>query len=127
MAKIIKTTDQEQALEVINASLKALRSVNTFLGDEVKVTGNVTLTITSGKRKATIDRYSGEDVVKILSEYRKSAVSKIRMLSKKYAIALDEGEESILEPKKQRVDKQAEETNNNPLDASDGGFEKVEA
>lgn len=102
MAKIIKTTDQEQALDVINASLKALRSVNTFLDDEVKMTGDVTLTITSGKQKATIDRYSAEDVVKILSEYRKSAVSKIRMLSKKYAIALDEGEESILEPRKQR-------------------------
>lgn len=102
MAKIIKTTDQEQALDAINASLKALRSVNAFLDDEVRVTGDVTLTITSGKQKATIDRYSGEDAVTILSEYRKSTVSKIRMLSKKYAIALDEGEESILEPRKQK-------------------------
>lgn len=125
MAKIIKTTDQEQALDAINASLKALRSVNVFLDGEVKVTGDVTLTITSGKRKATIDRYSGEDAVKILSEYRKSMVSKIRMLSKKYAIALDEGEESILEPRKQRVDKQVEEANN-LLDASEGGLGEVE-
>lgn len=120
MAKIIKTTDQEQALDAINSSLKALRSVNAFLDDEVKVTGDVTLTITRGKQKATIDRYSAEDAVKILSEYRKSAVSKIRILSKKYAIALDESEESILEPRKQRVDKQVKETNN-PLDASEGG------
>ena len=125
MAKIIKTTDQEQALDVINISLKALRSVNTFLDGEDKVTGDVTLTITSGKRKATIDRYSAEDAVKILSEYRKSTVSKIRMLSKKYAIALDADEESILEPKKQRADKQVEEANN-PLDASEGGLGEVE-
>ena len=102
MAKIIKTTDQEQALDAINASLKALRSVNVFLDGEDRVTGDVILTITSGKQKATIDRYSAEDAVKILSEYRKSTVSKIRMLSKKYAVALDEGEESILEPRKQR-------------------------
>lgn len=125
MAKIIKTTDQEHALDVINASLKALRSVNAFLDGEDKVTGDVTLMITNGKQKATIDRYSCEDAVKVLSEYRKSAVSKIRMLSKKYAIALDEGEESILEPKKQRVDKQVEEANN-PLDASEGGLGEVE-
>ena len=107
MAKIIKTSEQEQALDTIVNSLKSLKSVNGFLDGKVDI-GK--LTVEAGKSKAVVDRFITEEAVKILAEYRKATVSKVKTLSKKFAIALDKEDEEILEGGKKREVAEADQT-----------------
>lgn len=102
MAKIMKTSEQEQALDTIVNSLKSLKSVNAFLDGKNDVGDTVKLTVEAGKSKAVIDRFMTEDAVKVLIEYRKTTVSKVKILSKKYAIALDQEDEDVLEGGKKK-------------------------
>lgn len=103
MAKIMKTTEQEQALDTINSSLKSLKSVNTFLDGKELMGAVVKVTFETGKNKAVVDRFVSDEAVKILSEYRKATVSKVRGLSKKFAIALDDEDQEILEGGKKKI------------------------
>lgn len=103
MAKIMKTSEQEQALDMINSSLKSLKSVNAFLDGKEFLGAVVKVTFEAGKNKAVVDRFMADEAVKILSEYRKATVSKVRGLSKKFAIALDEEDMEILEGGKKKV------------------------
>lgn len=103
MAKIMKTTEQEQALDMINSSLKSLKSVNIFLDGKELMGAVVKVTVEAGKNKAVVDRFVSDEAVRILSEYRKSTVSKVRGLSKKFAIALDEEDMEILEGGQKKV------------------------
>lgn len=98
----MKTSEQEQALDTIVNSLKSLKSVNAFLDGKDDIGDTVKLTVEAGKSKAVIDRFGAEEAVKILIEYRKATVSKVKMLSKKFAIALDREDEEILEGGKKR-------------------------
>ena len=50
------------------------------MGDTVK------LTVEAGKSKAVVDRFVAEEAVKILIEYRKATISKVKTLSKKFAM-----------------------------------------
>lgn len=97
MAKIMKTSEQEQALDTIVNSLKSLKSVNGFLDGKDDMGDTVKLTVEAGKSKAVVDRFMSEEAVKILVDYRKATVSKVKTLSKKFAIALDAEDEEILE------------------------------
>lgn len=97
MAKIMKTSEQEQALDTIVNSLKSLKSVNGFLDGKDDMGDTVKLTVEAGKSKAVVDWFMSEEAVKILVDYRKATVSKVKMLSKKFAIALDAEDEEILE------------------------------
>lgn len=110
MAKIIKTSEQEQALDTIVNSLKSLKSVNGFLDGKVDIGDIVKLTVEAGKSKAVVDRFITEEAVKILAEYRKATVSKVKTLSKKFAIALDKEDEEILEGGKKREVAEADQT-----------------
>lgn len=103
MAKIMKTTEQEQALDMINSSLKSLKSVNIFLDGKELMGAVVKVTVEAGKNKAVVDRFVSDEAVRILSEYRKSTVSKVRGLSKKFAIALDAEDMEILEGGRKKV------------------------
>ena len=103
MAKIMKTSEQEQALDMINSSLKSLKSVNTFLDGKELMGAVVKVTVEAGKNKAVVDRFVSDEAVKILTEYRKATVSKVRGLSKKFAIALDEEDMEILEGGKKKI------------------------
>lgn len=103
MAKIMKTTEQEQALDMINSSLKSLKSVNIFLDGKELMGAVVKVTVEAGKNKAVVDRFVSDEAVKILTEYRKATVSKVRGLSKKFAIALDEEDMEILEGGKKKI------------------------
>lgn len=103
MAKIMKTSEQEQALDMINSSLKSLKSVNAFLDGKEFLGAVVKVTFEAGKNKAVVDRFMADEAVKILSEYRKATVSKVRGLSKKFAIALDEEDQEILEGGKKKI------------------------
>ena len=103
MAKIMKTTEQEQALDAINSSLKSLKSVNAFLDGKEFLGAVVRVTFEAGKNKAVVDRFVSDEALKILGEYRKATVSKVRGLSKKFAIALDEEDMEILEGGKKKV------------------------
>lgn len=102
MAKIMKTSEQEQALDTIVNSLKSLKSVNGFLDGKDDMGDTVKLTVEAGKSKAVVDRFMSEEAVKILVDYRKATVSKVKTLSKKFAIALDAEDEEILEGGKKR-------------------------
>ena len=110
MAKIMKTSEQEQALDTIVNSLKSLKSVNAFLDGKVDIGDTVKLTIEAGKSKAVVDRFMSEEAVKIFMDYRKATVSKVKMLSKKFAIALDAEDEEILEGGKKREVAEADQT-----------------
>lgn len=110
MAKIIKTSEQEQALDTIVNSLKSLKSVNGFLDGKVDIGDIVKLTVEAGKSKAVVDRFITEEAVKILAEYRKATVSKVKTLSKKFEIALDKEDEEILEGGKKREVAEADQT-----------------
>lgn len=103
MAKIMKTSEQEQALDMINSSLKSLKSVNAFLDGKELMGAVVKVTVEAGKNKAVVDRFVSDEAVRILSEYRKSTVSKVRGLSKKFAIALDDEDMEILEGGRKKV------------------------
>lgn len=103
MAKIMKTSEQEQALDMINSSLKSLKSVNAFLDGKEFLGAVVKVTFEAGKNKAVVDRFISDEAVKILAEYRKATVSKVKGLSKKFAIALDEEDMEILEGGKKKV------------------------
>lgn len=103
MAKIMKTTEQEQALDMINSSLKSLKSVNAFLDGKEFIGAVIKVTFESGKNKAVVDRFMADEAVKILSEYRKATVSKVKGLSKKFAIALDEEDMEILEGGRKKI------------------------
>ena len=103
MAKIMKTSEQEQALDMINSSLKSLKSVNAFLHGKEFLGAVVKVTFEAGKNKAVVDRFVSDEAVKILAEYRKATVSKIKGLSKKFAIALDDEDMEILEGGKKKV------------------------
>ena len=103
MAKIMKTTEQEQALDMINSSLKSLKSVNAFLDGKEFLGAVVRVTFEAGKNKAVVDRFVSDEAVKILGEYRKATVSKVRGLSKKFAIALDDEDMEILEGGRKKV------------------------
>ena len=63
----------------------------------------VKVTFEAGKNKAVVDRFISDEAVKILAEYRKATVSKVKGLSKKFAIALDEEDMEILEGGKKKV------------------------
>ena len=82
------------------------------MGDTVK------LTVEAGKSKAVVDRFMSEEAVKIFMDYRKATVSKVKMLSKKFAIALDAEDEEILGCGKKREVTKADQTE------EDGEMEK---
>ena len=106
----MKTSEQEQALDTIVNSLKSLKSVNAFLAGKDDMGDIVKLTVEAGKSKAVVDRFVAEDAVKILTEYRKVTVSKVKGLSKKFAIVLDQEDEEILEGGKKRKLIEADQT-----------------
>lgn len=110
MAKIMKTSEQEQALDTIVNSLKSLKSVNAFLAGKDDMGDTVKLTVEAGKSKAVVDRFVAEEAFKILIEYRKATVSKVKTLSKKYAIALDAEDEEILEGGRKKEVSEADQT-----------------
>jgi len=110
MAKIMKTSEQEQALDTIVNCLKSLKSVNAFLAGKDDMGDTVKLTVEAGKSKAVVDRFVAEEAVKILIEYRKATISKVKTLSKKFAIALDAEDEEILGCGKKREVTKADQT-----------------
>lgn len=92
MPKIIKTSDQENALKTIVSDIKVLTGINAVLGQGGQA---ATITITAGKTKAVIPAEK-DTADSILADIRKKLVSEVKSLSKKYAIALDESDEAVL-------------------------------
>lgn len=94
MAKILKTSEQETALESINNSIKVLKGVNRFL-ETMKTEEASNVTFVTGRAKTTVP-YETSDVKKVLLDYRKNTVQAVRSLAKKYVIGLDEEDEAVL-------------------------------
>lgn len=119
MAKIIKTSDQEAALESIVSTLKVLKNLNRYL-EEADPAKESLLSVTTGKAKVSAP-FETSEIRKILNDYRKNAVSKVRTLSKRHSIVLDEDDEAVLrpedEPEKAVRPSQKKQTKEPALDA----------
>ena len=129
MAKILKTSEQEAALESINSSIKILKSVNRFL-EAMKNEDASNITFVTGRAKTTVP-YETSDVKRVLLDYRKNTVQTVRSLAKKYVVGLDEEDEAVLsadteQRKPARKEKTPEPADtsgtmiNEPVDAPEG-------
>ena len=117
MAKIMKTSVQEDALKKINMNIKSVSAINSILEKE----GEKGLAVTYGKSRfalpVSIDYTSG-----ILMDVRKSIVSETRALAKKHSIMLDDTELEILDGKRE-PEKDENEVKPDPSDEKEAGFE----
>jgi len=97
MAKILRTNEQEAALETINSTLRVLKSVNKFLESAGDTAGTEsTATFMVGKNRVTIP-YDSAEIARVLADFHKTNAAKVRALSKKFVIGLDEDDEKTLE------------------------------
>ena len=92
MPKIIKTMNQNHALEKIKANLKTITSINLFLALKCK-SGFVSYVFDGRILKMPIEK---TDADQIISSIRKDLVSETLRLSKNNSIELDEKDKEIL-------------------------------
>lgn len=92
MPKILKTNEQEIALQKITDNLKQIQAYNALINSD----GQFTMTFQCKKQKMTFD-VDQKYVEGYVKPFRKALVTEVKTLSKKYAIGLDDSDESILE------------------------------
>ena len=94
MAKIMKTSAQEEALQTIVGNLKLTERLNAVM-DNIEILEAGTITVQADKDKVTME-LSAAVLNKLLGDVRKAKVTEIKTLSKRYSITLDDEDEKIL-------------------------------
>lgn len=122
MAKIKKTSEQEQALLTITGNLKTVKALNAYMAAAAGM--NASVTFQAGKSKVSFD-YTAADTVKLMTAYRKAMVAKTYQLADKYVIELDGDDIAILE---EATPKQEKETAGTvaPKEASESAADEYE-
>ena len=93
MAKIVKTSEQEQALKQILDDLGRIKTLNVILNSS-----EAAVLITAGRTKYN-PSYDKATVDTLVSDIRKPLVTEVKSLSKKYSIVLDDDDCRILDNK----------------------------
>lgn len=120
MAKIVKTSAQEDALKKINGNIKLLVGVNAVLNCKSQ---KGSMTMAFGKTKASIPMDKA-DSDEMLGAIRKKLASEVKALSKKYAIVLDEEDEAVLANREE--EKEEKEAEKQPeVESEDAASENV--
>jgi len=94
MAKIMKTSAQEEALQTIVGNLKLTERLNAVM-DNVEILESGTITVQADKDKVTMELPAAV-LNKLLGDVRKAKVAEVKTLSKRYSITLDDEDEKIL-------------------------------
>lgn len=94
MAKIMKTSAQEEALQTIIGNLKLTERLNAVM-DNVEILEAGTITVQADKDKVTMELPAAV-LNKLLGDVRKAKVAEVKTLSKRYSITLDDEDEKIL-------------------------------
>ena len=114
MAKILRTSGQEEALEQISRTLRVVRNVNGFL-EELPLQKDLTVSVvfTAGKEKVAVP-CDKKEAAKFLVEYACRREKEVRNIARKYVIGLDREDEKILamQSEARRMRKAAKEERN---------------
>ncbi|RHU37201.1 hypothetical protein DXD54_08400 [Clostridium sp. TM06-18] len=94
MAKIMKTSAQEEALQTIIGNLKLTERLNAVM-DNVEILEAGTITVQADKDKVAMELPAAV-LNKLLGDVRKAKVAEVKTLSKRYSITLDDEDEKIL-------------------------------
>lgn len=94
MAKIMKTSAQEEALQTIIGNLKLTERLNAVM-DNVEILEAGTIAVQADKDKVTMELPAAV-LNKLLGDVRKTKVAEVKTLSKRYSITLDDEDEKIL-------------------------------
>lgn len=94
MPKIMKTSEQEKALQTIVADLKIVDRINTVM-ENVEILDAGTVTVQADSAKVSLS-LSSSVVNKLLGDVRKEKVSEVKTLAKRYTITLDDEDKKII-------------------------------
>lgn len=112
MAKIMKTSAQEEALQTIVGNLKLTERLNAVM-DNVEILETGTITVQADKDKVTMELPAAV-LNKLLGDVRKTKVAEVKTLSKRYSITLDDEDEKILRAAEKKKAK-AEDSEETPV------------
>lgn len=112
MAKIMKTSAQEEALQTIVGNLKLTERLNAVM-DNVEILETGTITVQADKDKATMELPAAV-LNKLLGDVRKTKVAEVKTLSKRYSITLDDEDEKILKAAAEKKKAKAEDPEETP-------------
>lgn len=113
MAKIMKTSAQEEALQTIVGNLKLTERLNAVM-DNVEILETGTITVQADKDKVTMELPAAV-LNKLLGDVRKTKVAEVKTLSKRYSITLDDEDEKILRAAAEKKKAKAEDSEETPV------------
>lgn len=113
MAKIMKTSAQEEALQTIIGNLKLTERLNAVM-DNVEILETGTITVQADKDKVTMELPAAV-LNKLLGDVRKTKVAEVKTLSKRYSITLDDEDEKILRAAAEKKKAKTEDSVETPV------------